>query len=79
MLVDEFVPGYDGSDSVVMLVGADLATIWDALIEVDLVDVGRRRPPAGVLGARRALPAVVGRLQHGEPPAAAPEHLMLRS
>lgn len=49
MLVDEFMPVYDVSDAVATEVDSDLATTWAALMEVDLIDVGRRRPLVGVL------------------------------
>jgi hypothetical protein len=78
MIVDDFLPIYDVSDVVATVVEADLATTWDALMEVDLLDVGRRRPLVGMLGALRMLPDVVSHLLHGEPPAAAPTHLRLR-
>jgi hypothetical protein len=39
----EFLAVYDVSDSVAAAVEADAATTWDALIEVDLIEVGRRR------------------------------------
>jgi hypothetical protein len=78
MLVDEFLPVYDVSDSVATVVRADLATTWDALTEVDLIDVGRRRPLVAVLGALRALPEIVSHVLHGEPPVRAPKRLRLR-
>jgi hypothetical protein len=78
MLVDEFLPVYDVSDSVATVVEADIATTWAALIEVDLIEVGRRRPLVAVLGALRALPDIVSHVLHGEPPVSAPEQLRLR-
>lgn len=78
MLLDEYMPVYDVSDSVATLVQADVATTWDALMRVDLVDVGRRRPFVGALGALRALPDIVSHLLHGEAPPAAPAALRLR-
>jgi hypothetical protein len=54
MLIDECLPVYDVSDSVATVVQADLATTWNALMEVDLIEVGRRRPLVAVLGALRA-------------------------
>ena len=56
MLVDEFLPVYDVSDSVATMVDADPQTVWDALMDVDLIEVGRRKPLVGVLGALRMLP-----------------------
>jgi hypothetical protein len=55
MLVDEFLPVYDVSDAVATVVHADVAMTWDALMEVDLIDVGRKRPLVGALGALRVL------------------------
>jgi len=78
MLVDDFLPEYDVSDAVANVVDADLATTWDALMEVDLIDVGRKRPLVGILGAIRILPDIVGHMLHGEPPQRPPEHLRLR-
>ena len=66
MLVDEFLPVYDVSDAVATVVEADVATTWDALMQVDLIEVGRTRPMIGLLGALRALPEVVSDLLHGE-------------
>lgn len=78
MLVDDFLPEFDVSDSVATVVDGDPATTWDALMEVDLVDVGRKRPLVGILGAIRILPDVVSHILHGEPPQRPPEHLRLR-
>jgi hypothetical protein len=78
MLVDDFLPIYDLSDSVAAVVRADAATTWDALMQVDLIDVGRRRPMVAVLGALRALPDVVSHLLHGEPPPRPPKEMRLR-
>lgn len=78
MLVDEFLPVYDVSDAVATVVEADLATTWDALMQVDLIEVGRTRPLVGLLGALRALPEVVSHLLHGESLPRAPEQLRLR-
>src|SRR6185295_14431888 len=78
MIVDEFLPIYDVSDAVATVVEADLSATWDALMEVDLIEVGRQRPLVGVLGALRALPDLVSHLLHGEAPAAAPGRLRLR-
>jgi len=78
MLLDDYLPEYDVSDAVANVVDADLATTWDALMEVDLIDVGRKRPLVGILGAIRILPDIVGHMLHGEPPQRPPEHLRLR-
>lgn len=78
MLIDEFLPVYDVSDAVATIVHADVATTWDALMEVDLIDVGRRRRVVGVLGALRVLPEIVMRFLHGEAAPEAPRRLRLR-
>jgi hypothetical protein len=78
MLFDDFLPVYDVSDSVAAVVEADVAATWDALMEVDLLEVGRRRPLVGALGALRMLPDVISHVLHGEMPAAAPKQLRLR-
>lgn len=77
MLVDDFLPVYDVSDAVAAVVDADVATTWDALMEVDLMEVGRRRPLVAALGALRMLPEVVANLLHGELPHG-PTHLRIR-
>jgi hypothetical protein len=64
MLFDEFLPTYDVSDSVATVVNADVASTWDALMDVDLIDVGRQRPLVGVLGAIRILPDILNQLLH---------------
>jgi hypothetical protein len=78
MLVDEFLPVYDVSDSVATIVSADVATTWAALMRVDLIEVGRRRPLIALLSALRALPDVMSHLLHGRPSPGAPLHLQLR-
>ena len=78
MLVDEFLPVYDISDAVATVVEADVSTTWNALMDVDLIDVGRRRPIVAALGALRMLPEVVMRLLHGEAAPEAPRQLRLR-
>ena len=78
VLVDEFLPVFDVSDQLAVVVDAPSARVWTALMEVDLIDVGRRRPLVGVLGALRSLPELVAQLLHGERPSAPPERLTLR-
>lgn len=75
---DEFLPVYDVSDAVASVAEADLQAAWEALLDVDLLEVGREAPMVGVLGALRMLPEVVGHLLHGERPAKAPESMRLR-
>jgi len=78
MLADDFLPIYDVSDAVATVVHADVGTTWDALMEVDLIDVGRKRPLVGMLGAVRVLPDIVSQMLHGELPQQPPQHLRLR-
>jgi hypothetical protein len=78
MYCDELLPIYDVSDSVATVVEADVATTWSALMGVDLLEVGRRKPLVAVLGALRALPEIVSHILHGEPPPQAPERMRLR-
>jgi hypothetical protein len=78
VLVDEFLPEFDFSNEIGTVVAADAATTWDALMDADLIELGRRRPLVGLLGAIRILPEVVWQRLHGEHPPAAPEHLTLR-
>ena len=76
--VDEFLPVFDVSDSVATVVHADAAATWDALLDVDLIDVGRLRPMVGLLGALRTLPDIVSHILHGEGLPEAPRSLRLR-
>jgi len=78
MLEDEFLPAYDVADAVAVVVHANAGTTWAALMDVDLVELGRRHPLVGLLGAVRLLPELIGHLLHGEPPPAAPKHMRLR-
>ena len=76
-LAETFLPVYDVSDSVALVVEADERATWDALLSTDLIEVGRRKPLVAVLGAMRMLPDVVWQALHGEhtPP---PERMRLR-
>ena len=77
MFADEFLPAFDISDEVATVVHADRAVVWDALMEADLIELGRRAPLVGVLGAVRMLPEIVAHLLHGERPPSAPETMRL--
>jgi hypothetical protein len=77
-LVDDFLPVYDVSDAVAVVVEANPERTWDALMAADLIDVGRRRPLVGVLGALRVLPDIVSHVLHGEGVPSAPKRLTLR-
>ena len=76
-ILDEILPVYDVSDSVACLVTAPVGPTWDALMEVDLIEVGRNKPMVGALGALRMLPELAAHLLHGEPPAPPPERMRL--
>jgi len=78
MLADELLPVFDVSDEQAVVVEADAEATWHALMSVDLIEVGRRRPLVAVLGALRVLPEIAGHLLHGERPPAAPARLTLR-
>jgi hypothetical protein len=77
-LADEFLPVYDVSDAVATVADADRETAWRALLDVDLLKLGREAPLVGTLGALRMLPEVVGHLLHGERPAKPPDAMRLR-
>ena len=78
LFADEFLPVYDVSDAVATVADADPGTAWRALVDVDLLKVGREAPLVGMLGALRMLPEIVGHLLHGERPAKPPESMRLR-
>jgi hypothetical protein len=77
-LADDFLPVYDVSDAVATVAYTDRETAWRALLDVDLLKLGRETPVVGMLGALRILPEVVGHLLHGEQPAKPPESMRLR-
>lgn len=77
MLVDDLLPVYDVSDSVATVVDADVNTTWNALMQVDLIEVVRQRPMLSMLVALRTLPEVVSQILHGEVPAQEPSRMHL--
>ena len=77
-LADDFLTVYDVSDAVATVAYTDRETAWRALLDVDLLKLGREAPVVGMLGALRMLPEVVGHLLHGERPAKPPESMRLR-
>ena len=77
-LAEEFLPVFDVSGAVATVVEGDRGTSWEALLDVDLLKLGRETPLVGMLGALRMLPEVVGHLLHGERPAEPPESMRLR-
>jgi hypothetical protein len=76
-LAEDFLPVYDVSDAVATAVAADRERAWQALLDVDLLQLGRDAPLVGMLGALRMLPEVVGHLLHGELPAKPPPSMRL--
>ncbi len=76
-LAEEFLPAWDVSDAVATVTAADRESAYRALLDVDLLEIGRETPLVGVLGALRMLPEVVGHLLHGERPEK-PDSMRLR-
>jgi len=77
LLLDDLLPEFDVSDSVALAVEAPPRPTWDALLDADLIEVGRRKPIAGALGAMRMLPEVAARLLRHEGMPPRPETLRL--
>jgi hypothetical protein len=65
-LVDRLLPEYDVSDTVGRVVAADAESSWRALVDADLMEVGRRRRLVGILGFARIAPALAARVLRGE-------------
>ena len=77
-LADQLLPVYDVSDAVATVAVADREAAWRALLDVDLLKLGREAPLVGMLGALRMLPEIVGHVLHGERPAKPPEAMRIR-
>lgn len=77
MDLDALLPEFDVSDEVAVTVAAPPERTFAALLDVDLIELGRERPMIGVLGALRMLPAIVAHLLHGEAMPPAPERMRL--
>ena len=77
-LADDFLPVYDVSDAVATVAEAGREPTWEALLNVDLIKLGREAPMVGMLGALRMLPEIVAHLIHGERPAQPPQSMRLR-
>jgi hypothetical protein len=75
---EEYLPVYDVSDAVATVADAERDRAWQALLDVDLLKLGREAPVVGMLGALRMLPEVVGHVLHGERPAKPPESMRLQ-
>lgn len=78
MFADNFLPTYDVSDAVGIVVCADPTATWDALMSVDLIEIGRHRPLVGILSAVRMVPELAYGLLRGKRPPPMPRHLSLR-
>jgi hypothetical protein len=78
MLVDEYLPLYDIADASAVEVHADVPTTWSALLDVDLIEVGKKKPIIGILGVLRTLPDLVASVLHGEHPERPPQSMRLR-
>jgi hypothetical protein len=50
---------------------------WQALLRTDLIEVGRRKPLVGLLGALRVLPDLAAQILHAERPSAPAERMTL--
>jgi hypothetical protein len=77
-LAEELLPVYDVDDGVALVVEAPIGPTWEALLDADLIEVGKRKPMVATLGALRALPEIVGQVLHGERPER-PERMTLRT
>ena len=49
-LADDFLPAYDVSDAVATVTSADREAAWQALLDVDLLKLGREAPLVGLAG-----------------------------
>ncbi|MCW3016753.1 MAG: hypothetical protein JWO02_3845 [Solirubrobacterales bacterium] len=77
MLSDEFLPTYDVSDAVAVVVDANVDVTWQTLLRADLIQVGRRKPLVAILGALRALPDLASQVLHRAMPPAPPPTMTL--
>ena len=77
-MLDSALPEYDISDTVACVVDADADTGWSALMEVDLIELGKERRLVGILGRLRILPDVAAGLLRGKKPPPPPKRLRLR-
>ncbi len=78
VFADQFLPVFDISTELAVPVEADSATTWSTLMAADLMEMGRRRPMLGLLGAVRALPELATHVLRGQRPPRAPSHMTLR-
>jgi hypothetical protein len=71
------LPEFDNSDELAIVVEADQPTTWQALIDTDLMEVGRKHPVSAALGAARILPELIVGLVHGDTPEPPPDSMKL--
>lgn len=76
-LHEELLPVFDNSDEMALVVNADMPTTWRALLDTDLLEVGKTHRLVGVLGAVRMLPELALGLVHGDLPDEMPESMRL--
>lgn len=76
-LYEELLPVFDNSDEAAVLVDADPSTTWRALLDTDLLEVGKTHRLVGVLGAVRMLPELALGLMHGDLPDEMPDSMRL--
>ena len=77
-IAEGFLLVYDVSDEVATLVNADAGEVWDALLDADLLEVGRSSHLAVLLGALRMLPDVANSLIRERRLPSAPASMRLR-
>lgn len=77
-LLEAQLPEFDVSDCVARVVEASPASTWRALLDADLIEVGRRKPVVGALGAMRMLPELTLGVLRGAGLPPKPESLRLR-
>ncbi|MCB0874818.1 MAG: hypothetical protein R2718_12060 [Solirubrobacterales bacterium] len=73
------LPRFDVSDTIARESDAGADAAWQALLDVDLIALGRSRPLVGILGAARAAPELVARVARGRGMPPRPETLSLRA
>ncbi len=76
-LYEQFLPVFDNSDELAVVVEADSTTTWRALVNADLMAVGKRHPMSAALGAVRMIPELMTGLLHGDLPDAPPASMRL--
>jgi hypothetical protein len=78
VFADQFLPVFDISDQIAVVADAAPEAVWDALMEADLIEVGKQKPLVGLLGGVRVLPELLANLLHGELPQSAPDSARLK-